>query len=124
MQRFNIDELSNGFSKSVRDINTRNPKWKECIREIDWQMRNYLDNEIFHHNIMYYDLDVKRIGQSIVQCNIKYIERYYEEVKCISFQERVKTPMEVCKNILFAVENTIIQKNNRESRGSKIYGIL
>ena len=116
-------EIEKGFSKMVRDINTRNPKWKECIREIDYKIRNYLNNEIFYHNIIQYDLDVNRIGQSIIKCNIKYSETYYDEPKYIVFQEKVRTPNEVCRSILFAAENAIIQKVNRENIG-KICGIL
>jgi hypothetical protein len=124
MQRFNIDELSNGFSKLVRDINTKNPKWKECVGEIDWQIRKYLDNEIYHRNIIQYNLDVNRIGQSVIKCNIKYIEKYCDETKNIFFKERIKTPTEVCRSILFAAENAIIEKVNRESKGGKVCGIM
>lgn len=124
MQRFNVDELSNGFSKLVRDINTKNPKWKECLGEIDWQIRDYLNNKLFHNHIIQYELEINRVGQSIIECNIKYLEKYYEEPKKINLKERVKTPNEVCQSILFAVENAIIHKANAESNGGKVCGIL
>lgn len=124
MQRFNYSELSNGFSKMVRDINTKNPKWKECIKEIDYKLRKYLNNEVFYNNIIQYELEINRIGQSIIDCKITYIERYFDEPKVINFSERVKTQNEVYKSILYAVENAIIQKVNRESKGCKVSGIL
>lgn len=121
----NIDELSIGFSKLVRNINTRNPKWKEfVIGDIYWQISHYLNNEIFHHKIIQYDLDIKRIGQSIIECNIKYIEYYYDRPKYISFQERIKSPSEVCQSVLFAAENIIIEQKNKENHSAKISGIL
>lgn len=124
MQRFNYDELSSGFSKMVRDINTKNPKWKESIKEIEYQIRKYLNDEVCYNNIIQYELEINRVGQSIIECTIKYIERFYEEPKEINFKERVKTPNEVCKSILFAAENAIIQKVNMDNKGGKVAGIL
>lgn len=110
MKYFNCSDLSNRFSKMVRDINTRNPKWNECIKEINYQIEKYLDSEVFQHNIIQYKLEINMIGQSIIECNIKYIERYFEPYKELNFKERVKTPKEVCQSILYAVENVIIKK--------------
>jgi len=80
---FNINKLSIGFSKLVRDINTINPNWKKYIGKIDLQLRNHLDNEIFYNNIIQYNLNIERIGQSIIKCNIIYIEKHYERPKKI-----------------------------------------
>lgn len=75
MRRFDYNELSNEFSKMVRNVNTRNPKWKESIKEIDYQVRKYLNNKIYYLNIIHYELEINRVGQSVIECSIKYFER-------------------------------------------------
>jgi hypothetical protein len=99
-----IEVLTNGFQKLVKDINTRNLKWRDHIGAIDWQIRAYLDKEVFNNNIIQYKLEVKKIGQSIISCDIEYLEKYYEELKMISLKEKVKNPSEVCSSIIEILE--------------------
>jgi hypothetical protein len=111
MQRFNITDFENIFFKLVRNINTRNFDWKkDCIGRIDWALNDYLSNEVFHNNIIQFNLKIQRIGQSKIECNCEYIEKYYDLPKTINIQESVKTPNQICRSVLFAVENAITQK--------------
>ncbi len=77
-----MEDLNKLFSKLVRETNTNNTMYKTyCIDGIKCVLSNYLNNEIFHRNLYWYDLNIQMLGQSMVYLKVEYIEKYMGEKK-------------------------------------------
>lgn len=87
---FNKERFSILFSDLVKGIDTRNSNWKIYFKEIDWKLRTYLNNESFHGNLIDYELEIERVGQSIIKCTLCYIEAPFGKKGEIYVSQRVK----------------------------------
>lgn len=119
----NIENFKQAFTKVVRDINTRNPKWKEdCVGRTEWMLRDYLVIELERRNLLFFNLKIERIGQSIIRATLKYQDNLFSMKKECILEERVLSPRQICNRLISFTESALIEKTNRGLKG-KVVGL-
>ena len=105
------DKFKIAFNILVHNINTLNPNiHSELIPRLNSEIKDYLEQLIAKGEIIEYSCKLERIGQSKIQCHLKFMTYFYGPMKELIIESYLKSPSEVREKLFNSFANIIIAK--------------
>jgi len=121
MEPLTQERFNKFCSHVVRDISPlRIWNKSEIVAMIEWKIKNWLDHAYrIHGEIHRYELEVTRVGQSLIQVNLSY-EHGWKQIVKLTSMESLMTRSEACRrlsdNVMTSfISNEIMKSGSEEN---------